>query len=87
MTFQIDFPVVSGRDLCLYNTSRIIQYNGREALNFVVKSVDISEVPEDPNFVRANYFRTGLLEKLSEDEVRMTLIGNIDMRGWFPSYL
>lgn len=85
LSLQIDFPVVSGRDLCLYNTSKTIQYRGKEALNFVVKSVDVPEVPENPKFVRANMFRTGILEKLSEDEVRMTAIISMDMRGWFPS--
>lgn len=85
MSFQIDFPIVSGRDLCLQNTKKNIQQKGKEALNFVVKSVDIPEVPEDPKQVRANMFRTGILEKLSEDEVKITAIINMDMRGWFPS--
>jgi hypothetical protein len=83
--FQIDFPVVSGRDVCLYNTHKAITYNGNEAMNFVVKSVDVPEAPENPNLVRATMFRTGILEKIDDDTVRMTAIINMNMGGWFPS--
>jgi hypothetical protein len=54
-------------------------------LNFVVKSVDIPEAPENPKFVRATMFRTGILEKIDDDTVQMTAIMNMNMGGWFPS--
>lgn len=53
----------------------------------MARTIDHPDVPRNSSNVRVDALRTGMLEKISEDEVRFTEIAFFDLGGWIPSYL
>ena len=76
---------MSTREILLFNAYKEIEHEGRKCILFVSRSIDHPSVPRNSSNVRVDALRTGLLEKLSEDEVRFTEIAFFDLGGWIPS--
>jgi len=78
---------MSSREILLFNSYKHIEHNGRQSVIFVSRSIDHPSMPRNSKNVRVDAMRTGLLEKISDDEVRFTEIAFFDLGGWIPSYL
>ena len=57
---------------------------GKKVMLYATKSVEVEGL-QDAACVRVNFLRTGLYEKISEDEVRLTAVAFIDLGGWLPT--
>lgn len=83
--FQIRSPIrgiVSDRDLCTMTRAKFMEDGS------VLVAVQQGDYPLDPNFVRLEFVQGGyIFRKISDNCYRTTWTGQVDPKGWLPTWL